>query len=42
MFYGNRKSLVYNVLGVFIYFILDKYVCIDYFFQQKENKLYVS
>ena len=39
MLYDNRKSLVFKVLGVVIYCILDKHVCSDYLCLQKENKL---
>ena len=39
MFYENRKFVVYKVLGVVIYCILEKYVCIDYLCLQKEKKL---
>ena len=39
MLYYNNKSIVYKVLRVVIYCILDNYVCIDCFCLQKEKKL---
>ena len=39
VFYYNTNYLVYKVLGVVIYFILEHYVCINYLCLQKENKL---
>ena len=39
MFSENRKSLIFEVLGVVVYFFIDKYVCIDYLFIQREEKL---
>ena len=31
MFYENRKSQIYKVFCVVVYFVLYKYVCTDYF-----------
>ena len=39
MFYENRKLLLFKVLGFVIYFFLDRYVCVNYFCLQKEQKL---
>ena len=37
MFYDNRKSPVFNLLSVVIYFIICKHVFIDYLCLQKEK-----
>ena len=42
MYYDNRKSPIFKVLGVVVYFFLGKYVCIDYLCIEKEKKLYFS
>ena len=39
MFYENRKSLIFNVLGVVVYCFIEKYVCVDYLSLQREAKL---
>ena len=30
MFYENRKAVLFKVFGSVTYFIIDKYVCLDY------------
>ena len=40
--YDNRKSIIFKVLGVVVYFFLDKYFFIDHLCIQKGKKLYVS
>ena len=37
MFYDNRKSLIYKLLGVAVHFFSDEYVCIEYFFYRKKK-----
>ena len=38
MFYDNRESPIFKVLGVVVYCFFDKYVCIDYLSLQRESK----
>ena len=38
VFYYNRNSLVFKVLGVVVYFFIDKYLCVDYLCLQIEAK----
>ena len=38
MFYENRKSLIFKMLGVFVYWFIEKYVCVDYLCLQIEAK----
>ena len=42
VFYDKRKSLLFKVLGVVIHWLLDKYVCVEYFFLQRETKILSS
>ena len=35
IFYNNRKSPIFKVLGVVVYLLLEKYVCVDYLYLQK-------
>ena len=35
IFYENRKSSIFKLLGVTVYFFLEKYVCGDYLCLQK-------
>ena len=39
MFYENRKSVIFKVLGVVVYEFIEKYVCVDYLSLQREPKL---
>ena len=38
MFYNNRQSLIFKVLGVSVYWFLGKCVCVNYFCLQREVK----
>ena len=38
IFYDNMKPIIYKVLVVVVYWLLDKYVCIDYLFLHKYKK----
>ena len=38
MFYNNRNSLVFKVLGVVVYLFNDKYVRVNYLCLQRELK----
>ena len=42
MFYDNSKSLIFKVLGVVVYCLLEKYVCVNYFFYKKNKTVYVT
>ena len=42
MFYNNIKSPLFKVLGIVVYFLLEKYFCIDYLCLQQLKKLYLS
>ena len=39
MFYENRRSLIFKVLGVVVYCFIGKYVCVDYLCLKIEEKL---
>ena len=39
MIYKNSKILVFKVLGVVVYSLIDKYLCVDYFCLQREENL---
>ena len=41
MSYENSNSLVFKVLGVFVYFFIYKYLCTEYFCLQRESRLYL-
>ena len=36
MFYVNRKSLIFKVLIIFVYWFIEKDVCVDYLSLQIE------
>ena len=38
MLYYNIKLLIFNILGVVVYWFLEEYVCIEYLFLQKYKK----
>ena len=39
MFYGKRKLLTFKMLGVIVYCLIEKYICVDYLSLQREPKL---
>ena len=39
MYYENGKALIFKVLSVVVYCLLEKYVRVDYFCLQRESKL---
>ena len=40
VFYDNRKSPIFKILGIVVYFLLEKYVCVDYLcLQEQQNFL---
>ena len=42
MFYENRKSLIFKVLGVVVYCFSEIYICVDYLSLQKEENMSLS
>ena len=42
MLYNTRKSIVFKLLGVVIYFIIDKHICNKYLYLHKYHKLEMS
>ena len=42
IFYDNRKLLIFKLLGIVVYWFLEKCFCIEYFCLQKENRPSVS
>ena len=35
IFYDNRKLLTFKVLGIVVYFFLEKYICVEVLYLQK-------